>query len=158
MIGIWPPNISTTLIWSIILKVSLILMALNSLKLSAQSPPCNKKAFPIAASASLSSNLLASPAKTIGGNASIVFKTDWSSLASRYSGSCNAFFVFQLSKDHFPVPGAAYSFTATEFLVGSAATAEIERWDFDMWVLFPGTKEKVGGCCWFCLRRLLALL
>uniref|UniRef100_A0A7N0UMV3 Uncharacterized protein n=1 Tax=Kalanchoe fedtschenkoi TaxID=63787 RepID=A0A7N0UMV3_KALFE len=46
--------------------------------------------------------LLASPANTIGGNASRVFNTASNSAASGYSGSCSAFFSFQLSTLHLP--------------------------------------------------------
>lgn len=62
--------------------MSLMLVALNSLKLSAQSPPWRRKALPTAASANLSSKFLASPAKTIGGKASMVLRTESSSPAS----------------------------------------------------------------------------
>lgn len=123
----------TALIWSNTLKVSLILFALNSLKLSAQSPPCKRKALPRAASANFSSRCLASPAKTIGGKLSMVLSTDSRSFLSGYSGNCSAFFNFQLSTLHFTVwagtegeAGLAFSVTVG-FLDGSAAcTAEME--------------------------------
>jgi hypothetical protein len=50
-----------------ILKVSPMLLALNSLKLSGQSPPCRRNALPMATLASRSSRFLASPAKTMEG-------------------------------------------------------------------------------------------
>ncbi len=87
---------STTPIWSSNLNVSLILFALNSLKLSAQSPPCIRKAFPMAASASLSSKLRASPANTSGGKLSKVFTTPSSLSWSGYLGCCKAVFNPQL--------------------------------------------------------------
>lgn len=96
-----------------------MLLALNSLKLSAQSPPCKRKAFPMAASARRSSKLLASPANTMGGNASRVRRTDSRSSGSGYSGSCKAFLDFQLSMLH--LPG-----TAPETLVVEAVVAAEE--------------------------------
>ena len=164
--GIWPPNIKTTPIWRRILKVSLILLALNSLKLSAQSPPCNKNALPIAASASFSSKLLASPAKTIGGNASRVLRTESKSSLSGYSGSCKAFFDFQLSTVHFPAPTLTVGATVVALvdvaagvlmgggdLEGSAEwTAEMRRVDLEglvvkkqgWWGLLEGIKDLEG--------------
>ncbi len=79
--GIWPPNMRTTPIWRRTRKLSLMLLGSNSLKLSAQSPPCNKNALPRAASCSLSSKLRASPAKTRGGKFSSVFSTSCRSSA-----------------------------------------------------------------------------
>lgn len=61
-------------------KVSPMLLALNSLNLSAQSPPCNRKALPRAVSSSLSSKLLASPANTDGGELYSVFRTTFQCL------------------------------------------------------------------------------
>jgi len=135
MTGIWPPNIMTTLIWRRIRKVSRMLLALNSLKLSAQSPPWSRKAFPRAASPRRSSSVRASPAKTIGGNASSVWRTDSRSSLLGYSGSCRAFFAFQLSTAHFPARDGAGAggdwglglSETTGFLAGSAAwTAKME--------------------------------
>ncbi|KAL0921024.1 hypothetical protein M5K25_008051 [Dendrobium thyrsiflorum] len=57
-------------------KVSRMLLALNSLKLSAQSPPWRRNARPRAASPRRSSRLRASPAITIGRKFSIVWSTD----------------------------------------------------------------------------------
>ena len=48
-------------------NVSLILSGWNSAKLSAQSPPCNKKALPSTTSAKDFFSDLVSPAKTKGG-------------------------------------------------------------------------------------------
>ena len=71
-------------------KVSLMLLALNSLKLSAQSPPWRRNDRPTAASARRSSRVRASPAKTMGGNASTVRSTSSSSALSGYSGYSSA--------------------------------------------------------------------
>ena len=98
-----------------------MLLALNSLKLSAQSPPCKRKAFPVAASARRSSKLLASPANTIGGNASRVQRTDSSSSGFGYSGSCKAFLDFQLSMVH--LPGAPESLVAEAVAVAEEEAA-----------------------------------
>jgi hypothetical protein len=107
MTGVWAPNMRTADIWRRTRKVSRMLMPLNSLKLSAQSPPWRRKARPMAASARRSSRRRASPENTIGGNASIVLSTPSSSAAFGYSGCCSAFFVLQLSTAHFPGAGAA---------------------------------------------------
>uniref|UniRef100_J3LPD9 Uncharacterized protein n=1 Tax=Oryza brachyantha TaxID=4533 RepID=J3LPD9_ORYBR len=101
MTGIWPPKVRTADIWRRTRKVSRMLLPLNSLKLSAQSPPWRRKARPMAASARRSSRCRASPANTMGGNASIVLRTDSSSAGLGYSGSCSAFFDLQLSTAHF---------------------------------------------------------
>ena len=54
-------------------------------KVSAQSPPCNQKALPSAASAIFSFRLSHSPAKTSGGN----FFNDSTALANSFaSGHC----------------------------------------------------------------------
>ncbi|KAG6390867.1 hypothetical protein SASPL_148612 [Salvia splendens] len=73
-----------------------MLLALNSLKLSAQSPPWSRKAFLTATSARRSSRLRTSPANTSGGYAAMVSSTDYSSAVSGFSGRCRAFFVFQV--------------------------------------------------------------
>ena len=65
--GTFAPNVKTTAICSITLYVSLNISALNSSKLSAQSPPCNKNASPLDAAANFVLRDLASPAKTNGG-------------------------------------------------------------------------------------------
>ena len=62
-----PPKVSTTAICSSTRKVSRILSGWNSAKLSAQSPPCSRKALPSATLAELAFRLRASPAKTSGG-------------------------------------------------------------------------------------------
>ncbi|BAT02707.1 Os07g0622250, partial [Oryza sativa Japonica Group] len=103
----------TAPIWSRMRKVSRMLLALNSLKLSAQSPPWRTKARPMAASARRSSRWRASPANTTGGNVSIVLSTESSSSWLGYSGSCSAFFAFQLSTVHFPNPTGFFSGAAT---------------------------------------------
>ena len=61
------PKVSTTAICSMTLKVSRMLSAENSAKLSAQSPPCKRKARPSATSASWVFSRRVSPAKTSGG-------------------------------------------------------------------------------------------
>jgi hypothetical protein len=80
--------------------VSLMLLALNSLKLSAQSPPWRRKARPTAASARRSSRVRASPAKTMGGNVPTVRSTSSRSALSGYSGCCCAGRPRQLPTDH----------------------------------------------------------
>jgi len=61
------PKVSTTAICSSTRKVSRMLSARNSAKLSAQSPPWSRKALPSATSPSASVSRRASPAKTSGG-------------------------------------------------------------------------------------------
>ena len=56
-----------------------MLSGLNSAKLSAQSPACNKKAFPSTTFASCSFKCLVSPAKTKGGKFFILLRTLFSS-------------------------------------------------------------------------------
>lgn len=124
MTGTCPPNINTAPIWRRILKVSRILLALNSLKLSAQSPPWSKNALPIAASPSRSSRCRASPANTIGGKASSVWSTEWNSSWSGYSGSCRAFLDFQLSMAHFEEDLSAFVTTGVVVAVAVAADEE----------------------------------
>ncbi|BAS84508.1 Os03g0389601, partial [Oryza sativa Japonica Group] len=121
MTGIWPPKVRTADIWRRTRKVSRMLLPLNSLKLSAQSPPWRRKARPMAASARRSSRCLASPANTIGGNASIVLSTASSSAALGYSGSCSAFFVLQLSTAH--LAGATCFVAAGAGATGAGAAA-----------------------------------
>lgn len=132
-----------------------MLFALNSLKLSAQSPPCKRKALPMAASASFSSRCLASPANTIGGKASRVFSTESRSFWSGYSGSCSAGLDFQLSSVHFE--GEAATDEGDCFVEGSAAwTAEIRVRYLELRVLAEGTREWVG---WWCgVERVWVLL
>ena len=65
--GKFVPEVKTTAICKITLNVSRILSALNSVKLSAQSPPCNKKPLPSDTSANERFKDLTSPAKTRGG-------------------------------------------------------------------------------------------
>ena len=88
MIGTFIFAVKMALICKMTLKVSLILFALNSLKLSAQSPPCIKKALPSTAEASFCLRLLHSPAKTNGGNFSIFFNAFFKASLSLYSGIC----------------------------------------------------------------------
>lgn len=73
----------------------------------------------------------------------MVFSTDSSSALSGYSGSCKAFFDFQLSSVHLPETAEA----AEGFLGASGEwTAEMERWDFGL-VGLVGRKEKEEGRC-----------
>ncbi len=65
--GLPPAKVSTTAICRIRRKVSRMLLALNSLKLSAQSPPWSRKALPSATSPSRPFSRRASPANTRGG-------------------------------------------------------------------------------------------
>ena len=67
--GLPPAKVKTTAICRIRRKVSRILSARNSLKLSAQSPPCSRKALPPATSAKSAFSRRASPANTSGGMA-----------------------------------------------------------------------------------------
>ena len=62
----------------ITLNKSLILSGWNSSKLSAQSPPWNKKAFPSLTSLNKCLSVRVSPANTSGGNFEISFKTSLS--------------------------------------------------------------------------------
>ena len=71
-----PDNIRDTL------KVSLIFSGWNSAKLSAQSPPCSKKAFPSTTSAKDFFKDLVSPANTKGGYFFILLKTKSNSFLS----------------------------------------------------------------------------
>jgi hypothetical protein len=116
-------------ICSRIWKVSLMLLALNSLNLSAQSPPCNRKALPRAVSSSLSSKLLASPANTNGGELSSVFRTPSSACSSVYVGCCRAVLDFQLSRDHQHLaatpPFSPAAADALFFFTGSAACTSL---------------------------------
>lgn len=99
------------------------MLAWNSLKLSAQSPPWRTKARPMAASAMRSSRWRASPANTTGGNVSMVLSTVSSSSWFGYSGSCSAFFDFQLSTAHFPGAAGFFSGVATAEAEDLAAAA-----------------------------------
>ncbi len=65
--GSFDAQVSTTAIWRMTRKVSRMLFALCSAKLSAQSPPWSRKPRPAATSASSAVRLRASPAKTSGG-------------------------------------------------------------------------------------------
>ncbi len=145
-------------------KVSLILLALNSLNLSAQSPPCNRKALPQAVSSSLSSKLLASPVNTDGGELFSVFRTPSSACSSVYVGCCRAVLDFQLSRDHQhlaatpPFSPAAAADDAL-FFTGSAActtfTSLLHAEELSLDILAIGilvaTDDKIGlsdeSCC-----------
>ena len=61
------PKVSTTAICSSTRNVSRMMLAVNSEKLSAQSPPCSTNALPSAASARCAFSRRASPANTSGG-------------------------------------------------------------------------------------------
>ena len=67
--GIEAPKVSTTDICNNTRKVSRMMLAVKSWKLSAQSPPCSTIAFPSATWASAAFNRRASPANTKGGYA-----------------------------------------------------------------------------------------
>ena len=81
-------KVKTKAICKITLKVSLILSGWNSAKLSAQSPPCKRKAFHSVTWASDFINALVYPAKTRGGYEPTFFKTIASSFSSSYFGMC----------------------------------------------------------------------
>ena len=65
--GTLAPKVSTTAICNSTRKVSRMMLAVKSLKLSAQSPPCSTKARPSATCASAAFSRRASPANTSGG-------------------------------------------------------------------------------------------
>jgi hypothetical protein len=138
--GTWPPNMRTAPIWSRTRKVSRMLLPLNSLKLSAQSPPWRTKARPMAASARRSSRWRASPAKTTGGNVSMVSSTASSASWLGYSGSCSAFFAFQLSTAHFPAGAGFFSGAAT---VGAAVFAAAGPLFFDGSAAWAAAMERL---------------
>ena len=100
MVGICPPKVRTTAICSMSRKVSRIFCALNSLKLSAQSPPCRRNARPMAASPSRSSSFRTSPVNTSGGNSARVRSVASSAAVSGYSGICRAGRARQLPGVH----------------------------------------------------------
>ena len=76
------PNVRTTAIWSSTRKVSRMMLAVKSEKLSAQSPPCRTNALPSDAWARCALSRRASPANTSGGylpiRASIAASFVWS--------------------------------------------------------------------------------
>src|SRR5437764_9679056 len=90
-------KVSTTAICRNTRKKSRIEFALWSSKLSAQSPPCNRKASPAATRASDFFRLRASPANTRGGNDASLACTAASLAASGYSGIWTIGFPRQLS-------------------------------------------------------------
>src|SRR5438067_8914641 len=74
-----------------------MLLAPCSAKLSAQSPPCRRKASPAATRASALLRLRASPAKTSGGKVASWRSTSASAALSGYSGICRIGLVRQVS-------------------------------------------------------------
>ena len=94
------PYIRTTAICSKMRNISRILLAPKSSKLSAQSPPCNKKALPLATSPSDFFSRMDSSAKTKGGYLCSFRSTHFNTAASSYSGKCAAGFERQLSGSH----------------------------------------------------------
>src|SRR5579872_5020218 len=88
MTGEEPAKVSTTAIWRNTRKKSRMLLAPCSAKLSAQSPPCNRKASPAVTLANAFFRLRASPAKTSGGNVASCASTSAKARASGYSGIC----------------------------------------------------------------------
>src|ERR1700736_2807831 len=81
--------------------MSRMLFGWNSAKLSAQSPPCNKKAFPAATAARRCCKRRASPAKTRGGKRRRVSSTLASAASSEYPGTGRIGKPRQLSGDQF---------------------------------------------------------
>src|ERR1700742_4385379 len=77
-----------------------MLLAPCSAKLSAQSPPCSRKASPAATRPSDFFRLRASPANTSGGNVASCASTSAKALALGYSGTCNTGLARQLSGVH----------------------------------------------------------
>src|SRR6186997_1565323 len=93
-------KVSTTAICRKTRKKSRIEFALWSSKLSAQSPPCSRKASPAATRARDFFRLRASPANTSGGNDASCASTAASALELGYSGTWTTGFERQLSGDH----------------------------------------------------------
>src|SRR6202012_5729463 len=77
-----------------------MLLAPCSAKLSAQSPPCSRKASPAATRPSDFFKLRASPANTSGGNVASCASTSAKALALGYSGTCSTGLARQLSGVH----------------------------------------------------------
>src|SRR4051812_35393940 len=77
-----------------------MLLAPCSAKLSEQSPPCSRKASPLATRASAFFRLRASPAKTSGGKVASWASTSANALASGYWGICCTGLARQLSGVH----------------------------------------------------------
>src|ERR1700685_720336 len=77
-----------------------MLLAPCSAKLSAQSPPCRRKASPAATRASAFFRLRASPAKTSGGNVASWASTSANAFASGYCGTARTDRLRQLSGVH----------------------------------------------------------
>src|SRR5210317_469536 len=78
---------------------SLMRGAVQLWKSSAQSPPCRRKASPVAASASFFFKFLISPAKTSGGNCEMDSRTALCSSRSGHLGCCSAEKFNQLDLD-----------------------------------------------------------
>ena len=87
-IGEAAPKVRTTAICNKTRKVSRILSGWNSAKLSAQSPPCSRKAFPSQTSPRVRFSFRASPAKTSGGNVRSCAEISASRSMSSYTGTC----------------------------------------------------------------------
>jgi hypothetical protein len=83
-----PAKVSTTAIWRNTRKKSRMLLAPCSAKLSAQSPPCSRKASPAPTRASDFFRFRASPANTNGGKVASCFSVSASAAGSGYSGTC----------------------------------------------------------------------
>lgn len=94
-----PENVRTTAICRNTRNSSRMWLAPCSEKLSAQSPPCSRKAWPAATSASARFSLSASPAKTSGGYEATLASTSARSALSGYSGTWMIGFDLQLSGD-----------------------------------------------------------
>src|SRR5262249_50871199 len=90
-------NVITTAICKNTRKKSRMLLAPCSAKLSAQSPPCSRKASPAPTRASAFLRLRASPAKTSGGKLASCASTSASACVSGYSGICTTGLERQLS-------------------------------------------------------------
>src|SRR5262245_53635472 len=95
--------VRTTAISKNIRRKSRILSAPCSAKLSAQSPPCNRKASPLHTQPSFAASSRASPANTNGGNDKSSSSTSRSFTASAYSGICATGFMRHLSGVHRPL-------------------------------------------------------
>src|ERR1700755_3598230 len=81
-----------------------MLLAPCSANLSAQSPPCSRKASPLATRPNAFFRLRASPAKTSGGNVASCASTSASAFVSVYTG-CGRFASSNSTSDDKPLRG-----------------------------------------------------
>src|SRR5690606_34700145 len=86
--GMEAPYVSTTAICRTVLMRLRILSAVAPANVSAQSPPCSRKAFPDAARARRSRRSSTSPANTSGGNEASSLTAESTAARSGHSGCC----------------------------------------------------------------------